>query len=57
MSDPKDPTEETQITDVPVETTRDDHEGFEPVLPDGIDAGKPANPDPRDSQNPPRNRR
>lgn len=53
MSDPKDPREEQQLTDVPLEETREDQTGFEPVLPDGVYEGKPAVPDPKDSQNPP----
>lgn len=53
MSDPKDPTEELLITDVPAEQTRDDNESFQPVVPDGIELGKPANPDPKQSEHPP----
>jgi hypothetical protein len=53
MPDPKDPTEEPLITDVPAEQTRDDDEGFQPVVPEGAEPGKPANPDPKDSEHPP----
>lgn len=52
MSDPKDPTEEL-ITEVPAEQTRDDNEGFQPVVPDGAEPGKPASPDPQDAEHPP----
>lgn len=53
MSDDKDPREEQQISDVPLEETRDDDPGFESITPDGVDGGAPAVPDPKDSQNPP----
>ena len=53
MTDAKDPREEQQIADVPVEETREEDSGFEPITPDGIDPGKPAVPDPKESQNPP----
>jgi hypothetical protein len=53
MPDPKDPTEEPLITDLPAEQTRDDDEGFQPVVPEGAEPGKPANPDPKDSEHPP----
>ncbi|WP_404433870.1 hypothetical protein LG299_05020 [Microbacterium lacus] len=53
MSDPKDPTEEPLITEVPAEQTRDDDEGFQPVVPDGVPASKPAHPDPKDAEHPP----
>lgn len=53
MSDARDPGDDQQVTDVPVEETREDNTGFEPISPDGVDEGKPAVPDPKDSQNPP----
>jgi len=53
MSDPQDPREEQQATDVPLEETREDDAGFEPIVPDGVDPAKPAVSDPKDSQNPP----
>ncbi len=52
MSDPKDPTEEL-ITEVPAEHTKDDTEGFQPVVSDGTKSGKPANADPKDAEHPP----
>ncbi|MGM7666062.1 hypothetical protein [Microbacterium sp. A93] len=52
MPDAKDPREEQQRADVPLEETRED-DSFEPITPDGVDKGKPAVPDPKDSQNPP----
>ena len=53
MSDQRDPLEEQQIADVPLEETREDDSGFESITPDGVDEGKPAVPDPKESQNPP----
>ena len=53
MSDPQNPREEQQATDVPLEETREDDAGFEPIVPDGVDPAKPAVSDPKDSQNPP----
>lgn len=53
MSDARDPGDDQQVTDVPVEETREDNTGFEPISPDGVYEGKPAVPDPKDSQNPP----
>lgn len=51
--DEKDLRDDTQLSDVPVEQTREDNRGFEPITPDGVDPGTPAIPDPKDSQNPP----
>lgn len=53
MTDASTPEENPQATDVPVEETRDEDEGFEPITPPGVDTGTPAVPDPKDSQNPP----
>lgn len=53
MSDQRDPHGEQQIADVPLEETREDDSGFDPITPDGVDEGKPAVPDPKESQNPP----
>lgn len=53
MTDPKNPHEEPKVTEVPVEETREDSDGFEPITPEGVHNGKPAVPDPKDSQNPP----
>lgn len=53
MPDPQDPQDETPLTEVPLEETRDESDGFEPITPEGVDPGKPAIPDPKDSQNPP----
>jgi len=50
MTDREGPEEEQQITEVPLEGTRD---GFEPASPAGIDPSAPAIPDPKDSENPP----
>ncbi|MGP6171609.1 hypothetical protein ACTU6U_00445 [Microbacterium sp. A196] len=52
MSDATNPQEEP-LTEVPVEETREDSKGFEPITPEGVQTGKPAVPDPKDSQNPP----
>ena len=53
MPDPKNQQDEPQISDVPLEETREDREGFEPITPEGVETGTPAVPDPKDSQNPP----
>lgn len=53
MDDKVDPTENENITEVPVEETSDESQGFEPVVPEGMDPSAPAIPDPKDSQNPP----
>lgn len=53
MNDTSDPNEDEQITDAPIEGTRDDGGGFDPVKPDGVQETAPAIPDPKDSQNPP----
>ncbi len=53
MAEEKDPREEQQLADVPLEETREEDAGFDPITPPGIDEGKPAVPDPKESQNPP----
>jgi hypothetical protein len=53
MADRNDPTEEPQITDVPAEQTRDESDGFQPIVPEGVEPEKPANPDPKQSEHPP----
>lgn len=53
VTDREGPDEDQQITDVPLEETRDDGNRFEPHTPAGADPSTPAVPDPKDSENPP----
>jgi hypothetical protein len=53
MPDPKDPTEEPLVTEVPAEKLREDKETFQPVVPDGVEPSKPADPDPKNAEHPP----